>query len=420
MKRWNEHTIDAMLSLYLDGDLPPDDVRELESLLAADADVRRKFGELKRLKELLSARNALTPDIGFWTRLAVAREEADRSRSAGRSSRRMFLPVITAVAAVVAVTTIAVKNRSTLSAFFRENTAAVRDAYTKNILQGGVLPLFSKVDRDQAFQFSMFGTLPLDAKTGTSLKVDEQSEKGYRIEVGKALKHGQNTATFDKFLAEVKPSDEQKQVIDSLLAMTGKRIESSVLIGENNTMAIAPDLPKMNRIVVKNIAACLHPTQRVRFERFLAVNDAPYTISDDNAPVANPEHILAGMHRMPRVNQYLVLTPDSGACAQVQIDFDSLQRQMMDDLRSMQARREELLQKMLARDTRGDQGMVPAPPPEIFNVEINAPQDESEPQQVHIIIQRRLRPAPAVPPVPGHPMVLQTDVDTAARSTAPR
>ncbi len=276
-------------------------------------------------------------------------------------------------------------------------------------------------------QFSLFGTLPLDDKSETALRVDEQSEKGYRIEVGKGSKSNTKPVTFDRFLAEVKPTHEQKKVIDSLLELTGRRIESSVLIGENNTMAIAPDLPKLNRMMVTNIASCLEPHQRIRFERLLEANDAPYTVKVQSMQAGRSDRFFQSIAKSPRGDNFVIITPDTMMYSQIHIDFDSLRRCMEEDFVAMRLRRDAMLKRIMAKEFQHSRRNVALPPPvpffgdeEFFSVEINVPSEENEQQQMHVVIQPRVRKQIIERGVPGHSIQVRVWKDTAVDGFTPQ
>ena len=222
MKKMIKDKLDVMLSQYVDGVLSEKEKQQVESLLAADASARQQVAELKNLKILLASQPQLNPDIGFWTRFAVAMDEEKEEEHNLLPFPRKFLPAITVMVSVLVVVmgTLAIHNRMQFAQFLSTKSQAVREVYLNKILQGSLLPLFSKVDKERALQFSLFGTLQLDDKSETALRVDEQSEKGYRIEVGNNLKSKTKSVTFDRFVAEVKPSAHQKKIIDSLLELT--------------------------------------------------------------------------------------------------------------------------------------------------------------------------------------------------------
>jgi hypothetical protein len=400
MKKISQEKLDLLLSQYIDGTLPAEEVRKVESILNMDMTARKRVEELKRLKELLASKQRLTPDVGFWTRFSTVLEETKRDERSFLPFSRKYIPAAALLMTVVLVTfgIIVIKNRVYFLEFFNEKSKTVKEAYDKSLTQGSLLPLFSKVDKDHALQFSLFGTLPLDEKSETGLRVDEQSEKGYRIEVGKDLKRKTKPVTFDHFLAEVKPTKAQKRIIDSLLELTGRRIESSVLIGENNAMLIAPDLPKLNKIMVTNIASCLEPNQRVRFERLLEANDAPYAVKSRALPLSKSGRFFQNIPESPENDRFVIITPDTMVYSQIHIDFDSLRRQMEEDFATIRIRRQVMLERIMKKDFPHTQTNIDSPPPvqifgggEFLRIEITSQGEENEPQQTHVIIQPRVR-----------------------------
>ena len=421
MKKNKKQKLDALLSQYVDGILPEQEARNVESLMAMDVSVKKEAAELKSLKALLSAQQRLNPDIGFWTRFSVAMEEQKKEQHNLLPFPRKFIPVISVMvtAIVVIVGTLVIQNRMQFIQFFSEKSQAMRKVYEKNILQGSLLPLFSNVDKERSLQFSLFGTLPLDDKSETALRVDEQSEKGYRIEFGNNLKSNTKPLTFDRFVAEVKPSTKQKKIIDSLLDLTGRRIESSVLIGENNTLAIAPDLPKLNRLMVANIASCLEPLQRVNFERLLEVNNAPYTVAAKSTPAGGTRNYFQNISKFPQGDSFIIITTDTMMYSQMHIDFDSLRRQMGENFVASKIRREEILKKIMAREFQRIPKIMQFPTPgqifgeeEFLSVEINSPIEENNQQQMRIVVQPRYRKQTLIPEISDHSTQMRIRKDT--------
>jgi hypothetical protein len=421
MKKINEQKMDQLLSRYIDGGLSEDELQKVESLLSQDISARQRLKELKRLMDILISKPKLAPDIGFWTRFTASLEKQKQEEHNILPFHRKFVPVMSVAAAalVLVVSTILFQNRMKLNQYFSAKSKAVEEVYEKSKLQGQLLPLFSKVDKDRALQFSLFGTLALDDKSNTELRVDEQSEKGYHIEVGKDSKNIVKPVTFDNFLTKVKPTGTQKQLIDSLLELTSRRIESSVLIGENNVMAISPDLPNINKMMVTNIAACLEPDQRIQFERFLEANDAPYTVSVHSNRIAKVDRIFRSIPRVPRDSRFVIITPDTMMYSQVHINFDSLRRDMEENIVMFELRREAMLKRMLAKEFQHTQRDVQYPQTVqsigsdgFLNVEINVPIEEMEQQQMQVIIQPRIRKRIFRTSTPGHSIELRNWKDT--------
>ncbi|RPI02818.1 MAG: hypothetical protein EHM64_13320 [Ignavibacteriae bacterium] len=428
MKKMNTQKLDALLSQYVDGVLSESEAQRVETMLAEDASARQQVEELKSLKGLLGTQPKLNPDIGFWTRLSVTMQEQKQEEMNLLPFPRKYLPALSVMVTAVAIVagTVIIQNRMQVAQFFSEKSLAVRSVYENKILQGSLLPLFSKVDKESALQFSLFGTLMLDNKTETALHVDEQSEKGYRIEVGNNLKRNTTRVTFDRFVAEVKPSEKQRKIIDSLLELTGRRIESSVLIGENNTMAIAPDLPKLNRLMVTNIASCLEPLQRVNFERLLEAHDAPYTVMASHASAEKTQTYCQSIPKYPQSDRFVIITPDTMMYSRIHVDFDSLRWQMEKNFVNAAFRREAMLKKIMARHFQRLPSNLPFQSPEqifnggeFFSVEINVPHDEDTQQQMHAVVQPRIQKHILLPGRSNRSTRMQIWKDTASGDPLP-
>lgn len=429
MKIENEQQLDLLLTQFLDGALSESERKEIESFVQMDISAQKKLEELKRLKELLGAKQKLTPDVGFWTRFSIVMDEQQKEEYSMLPFSRKYIPAMatTLAALCLVVGAVIIQNRMQIIQYYSDKTHAVKEAYEKNILHGQLLPLFTNVDKDQALQFSLLGTLPLDDKSNTELRVDEQSEKGYRIEVGKDSKKKTKQVTFNHFLATVKPTDDQKRLIDSMLELTGHRIESSVLLGENNAMAIAPDLPKLNKMMVTNIASCLEPAQRVQFEHFLEANNAPYSVtSSSGMPIRREERILQRIPRSPRGDQFVLITPDTMMYTQIHINLDSLHRQLQENMIAVELRREAMLKRIIARDfQRASRNVTLSPQVQSFgdeeflSVDVQVPSEENEPQQVHIIIRPRVRKQNLETGAPQNPIQIRTGNDTITDPVAP-
>jgi len=420
MKQMVQEQWELLFSQYVDGVLSKEDQTLVEERLKSDTSAQKYVEELRRLKLLLASKEKLTPDIGFATRLSVALEDQKKEEHNLLPFSRKYMPAVTALAAIVLVVTgvFVNRNRTQFSQFFTEKSQVVRDVYEKNVVQGNLLPFFSKVNKDQALQFSLFGSLSLDDKTETALRVDEQAKKGYRIEVGKDSKRKTKSMTFNKFLAEVQPTVDQRKIIDSLLELTGKRIESSVLMGENNSLAIAPDLPKLNKVMLTNIASCLEPVQRVRFERMLEAHDAPYSVAGQTAPSLKREQILNNIPHMPTGDRFVIITPDTTMMSQLHIDIEGLRKQMEENMVMVELRRNAMLKNMITRKFQHMQQNTPVPTivgmpseDEFFSVEINMQGEDSGQQQMHIVVQPRLRRQVIVPQSRGHQIEVRTQIE---------
>ncbi len=340
MKTYTRKQLSHALSLYLDGALNETERRELEEYISAHPDAQQELNELRNLERLLADRPKLKENPVFWAKLSAALKHPQAETETILPFPRKFVPAVAmaGIAVLVLGGVFLFQNRDQLGEFFSEKSKIVKDVYEQGVLKGSILPLFSDIDKNQVLQFSLLGTLSLDSKQESSLRVDEEAEKGYRIEFGKGKTKQTKPVTVQNFKEEVQLSSKQEKVIDSMLAVMKDRIEASVLVSENDALVIDPELSKLNRVMVSNIAASLEPTQRVRFNRFLETRDAPYMVSVQQVRRDSRERTrqtLVNIHKAHGFQQFLVVTADTVIYAKVDINIDSIRNEFEAKFRHM-------------------------------------------------------------------------------------
>jgi hypothetical protein len=328
MKPQSKTDRSQLLSSYLDGELDEDQTRFVETNVLQDPEARRELENLRALKSLIAARMRLTPSLGFWTRLSTELERRKREEENLLPFPRKYLPLVSLGTAVVVLVVgfVLFQQRATLVDYVSRQSERVQKSVEDNILKGSLMPLFAHVDKNQALQFAMFGTLPLDARAETELRVNEDSARGYTIDMDKKGDRKTPTVTVKEFVDEVRPSHAQLQIIDSLLDLGRVKLEGSVFVAEDRVMAVNPELSRLNRVMLSGIAAALEPEQRVRFERFLQVRQAPYMLSGGRRGSESSERILHTMRLRERSEAFLVVSPETVVVSRLDIDLDSLRR----------------------------------------------------------------------------------------------
>lgn len=330
MKRLSPQELSNKLSLYIDNELPDAERHELEEYLSTHPEAAKELHQLQLLRQRLQNKRKLPANIGFWTRLSVAIDKLKEEEHNLLPFPRRYLPAATILGALsmVAVGVILFQQRQPIFDFISQKTEEVHQMYEGGFLRGTIIPLLSDIGKDEVLQFALFGTLPLDEKSETALRVDETAEQGYRLEVGKPVEKKIPSLTVKEFYDEIKPTPVQEKMIDSLLRFTKQQLESSVLVAENQAMAISPDLPQLGRVTVSSIAACLEPQQRIRFEKFLQLRNAPYTVDPAKVRAQKVDKIFEKLHKPSRPEQFVILTPETLVVHKLAINIDSLREEV--------------------------------------------------------------------------------------------
>lgn len=410
MSPLSQNRITILLTEYLDGVLNGADRTMVDNLIAEDSTIRKEFEELKKLRGLLSDQITVESNPAFWTRLSSSLEQHEAEENLLPFPRRYF-PTATLASAVgvLLIGLVVFQNRMSLLHFMTQKSQMVQSVYEQGILKGSILPLLSHIDNNQVLQFSLLGVLPLEKNSDLALRVDQNATNGYQIKLDRTpVTKKSKPLTVKDFYAEIQATKEQEDVIDSLCGLARRRLEGSVLVSENNAVAIDPELAQLNKVMVSNIASCLEPFQRVRFGRFLEKRDAPYTFVSRKFVPANPDSIYGEMNRRPTSQRFVVFTEDTVTFAHVNADIiRQVQRnaevslQMEGVIRENFAMTERLLRRCAERELHPqDLTQVGSQPFEIWkdanSVGIQFQRDDSEPrweiqQPVVVPMPRRMR-----------------------------
>lgn len=310
------------ISRAIDGDLTVEERATFDGRYSEDEGFRQEVDARRRVKDLLGRLPGVPSDPTFAGRVAARLTSIEREERNLLPFPRRYLPVAAMVATVVvAVATFMIlQSRIPILRFWEQQAETVRQAYQQSLAQGSLLPLLGNLDSDRALQFAFTGTLQLDEDKGTTLKVDDRSKDGYRIEVQKDAPRPVRGVTVSEFMSAVKPTTAQRRALDSVLNAAREELQTAVLVGANEEVAIKSDLRRLNRAVVSGLAACLEPEQRVKMNRFMTVRDAPYVLmGNDEHPRSSQEIVATLRPKAPR-QEFLVLRPDSFIISRLHID----------------------------------------------------------------------------------------------------
>ncbi|NUN71018.1 MAG: hypothetical protein HUU02_15055 [Bacteroidetes bacterium] len=316
---------EQIVSLYIDGQLDPAEAKRLEAYLATHPAAAREVEVLRTAKRSLTNRDPLPSDDWFWLKLSNRLEEGRKRRLLFPSVPRPALALSTlAVLSAVVIGIVYVKDAPMFHRFFIDKRQQAEHVYRNNIMTGNILPLFSNLNNDDVLNFALFGNIAIDSSKNTSLQVRNSSDSGSQIQIVRNDIPAVDPVSVNDFADEIGISHNQREVVDSILGTYKEKLQASVLVSENDEVAIHAELVQLNRAMVSTIAACLEPPQRTRFKRFLDHRKAPYAVVAVNSPTV-PSHII--LNRIPEAtqsNNYVVISPDTVEIARMTINVDSI------------------------------------------------------------------------------------------------
>ncbi len=355
MKSMSTKELQETLSLYIDNRLDETTKVSFEEYLASHPDVQGEVEAWKKQREMLQSKTGIGPNEWFWQKLSIRLEEQKRAHESVFPFSKEYLPVAASLAVVVTVLLVILvfQQRSSLRRYFFEKKEYVDQLYHKDILEGKLFPLFTNLNKDQVLQFALFGTLPIDAQAKTALRVDENKKDGARIEFAENEPRQHQSVTVEELYKEIEATPAQHRTVDSILSSARDRIQESVFLGDNKSLAVHADLAKFNRTMISHIVASLESRQRSRFQRFLISSHSPYTfVEPPTLPAYAPVTTVAEAPQVPSMEQFVVITPDSCTIANVRINIEEIQRRIgmnAQELRSMDERTHALMREFASR-----------------------------------------------------------------------
>ena len=239
MKSISTKELQRLLSLYLDGALDEEARNRFEEYLESNPDAAMEFERWKKQQQLLKSKPGIQSNEWFWQKLSIRLEQQKSKPETVYPFSRKYVPLAASLTVLIAAFggMVLFQQRSLLTKFFSEEKEQVQQLYQGNILQGKLIPLFTNLDKDQVLQFALFGTLPLDAQAKTALRVDESKENGTRIEFAKNETRQHPPVTVEQFCRDIDATPAQHRSVDSILSTARDKIQESVFLGENKSLA---------------------------------------------------------------------------------------------------------------------------------------------------------------------------------------
>lgn len=302
------------IHLYLDGELSENAKAEFELRLLQNPDLRAEFEQIRKLKTLVAgSHEPLTDDAFFTTRLMSAIAK-DKNKSFSK-----FKWLRTGAAFVVLTGVVLFffwLNPMFINKHIDEQKLNLVEFYSQNLR-----PLFEdkNLTTAQVFDFAFNNSIVLDTNSKHELHIDAREGNSAIIEV--RLSDGRiETIKFEDFVERLEISDEGRDEIDSILNYYAPKIASSILVNDNNSIAINSDLVGLQEAVraeVYNVA--------------MAYNSKGLQVVMPQVPlIRDRQHIAQFVSQVKNTNsnRFLVFSPDTVFTMQLFIDADSLSREI--------------------------------------------------------------------------------------------
>jgi hypothetical protein len=179
----------------------------------------------------------------------------------------------------------------------------------------------TEINNEDVFNFALYQSIPLDKRKNKVLLIskDESGNNIYEIKPTSYNQQAQNYATFIKLLGlNVK----QKAEADSILNSYKKEIYSSVLVNDQNTIAVNPKLPILQQAVLADLISFAQKVDETKSKELFPNAYKFY----NNEKISN---MIVSAKEIPN-NEYILISPDTVARTHFNWDKEKFNRHLAD------------------------------------------------------------------------------------------
>lgn len=284
-----------LISAYLDGELSGSDAEKAEKLIETSLELKNKFEELKKTKELTQKVKSISESPYFETKLMAAIE----SQKPDRSKLRKWIPAAALVLLTLVVMVILKINPDLLDNMWEDQKTMIAGFYKENLKP---VLLAANLTTDDIFNFAMNNELPLDntRKQYLLLGYDDSGKEFFEI---RASDEKVKRESYDNFISAMKLNSEQKEIVDSILSSYSDVLESQLLVNDKNTVAINPNLWNYRKAIFADILVAAEKMNAKEFHKLIP----------DGIDIKDKLRIVNAVQKLKSspANQYIFVTPDS-------------------------------------------------------------------------------------------------------------
>ncbi|NWG28175.1 MAG: hypothetical protein HXY48_06530 [Ignavibacteriaceae bacterium] len=344
-----------LLSAYIDDELTQQEKAEVEKLLAESLEMRKKLEDLKRIKQLGNHVNRL-PDSPFFETRLMAAIEGQKSESSGI---KKWMPAAALAIVTIIIMIVLKTNPGMLDKIWEDQKTAIAGFYKENLQP---VLLAANLTNEDIFNFAFNNELPLDNTRQQYLLLgyDDSGKEFFEI---RSSDQKIKRDSYNEFISAMDLDASQKQTVDSIISSYSKTLESQVLVNENNTIAINPNLWNLRKAIFADLLVASEKLNKSKFDRIV-----PEGISKaEKIVVLNTSEKLKNVS----ANQYIFVTPDSIFTDAYHFDHKQFDKEMLEFEKQLKANQEEIKQFTLNLKFDSTFRQIPeADKPKSFKVQV--------------------------------------------------
>jgi len=317
-----------LLSAYLDDELTQSEKAEVEKLLASSLELQKKLEDLKKVKQLDNSVKRIPESPFFETRLMAA-IEGQKNETSGI---KRWIPAAALAAVTIIIMVVLKFNPGLIDKMWEDQKVAIAGFYKENLQP---VLLAANLTNEDVFNFAFNNELPLDntRKQYLLLGYDDSGKEFFEI---RSSDQKIKRESYNEFVSAMNLDDEQKQTVDSIIGSYSKALEGQILVNDQNTIAINPNLWNLRKAIFADLLVASEKLNKTKFDRIIP------------AGITNAERIVvvntSEMLKSDYGDQYIFVTPDSIFADSYQFDSEQFEKEMREFEKQIELNEEEVKQ----------------------------------------------------------------------------
>jgi hypothetical protein len=190
----------------------------------------------------------------------------------------------------------------------------------------------ANLTNEDIFNFAFYKQLPLDKSNNQYLHIGTDSSGNEFFEIKKSSEIPPSD-NLNRFISALNLNERQKGQVDSIIAAYAEDLQSQILVNDNNTVAINPNLLNYNKALVADLYAFASRTKSKEFERIMP---AVYKTVD----YASLNKVLKEI-KASNNDQYIFIAPDTIFSEKFAFDRIKFKKEMEQLQKNLEALKEE-------------------------------------------------------------------------------
>jgi hypothetical protein len=190
-------------------------------------------------------------------------------------------------------------NPGLIDKIWEDQKVAIAGFYKENLQP---VLVAANLTNEDVFNFAFNNELPLDNTRQQYLLLgyDDSGKEFFEI---RSSDQKINRQSYNEFVSAMSLNEKQKETVDSIIGSYSKALEAQVLVNENNTIAINPNLWNLRKAIFADLLVASEKLNKSKFDLIV-----PEGISSNEKVV-----LVKAVEKLKNVggDEYIFVTPDS-------------------------------------------------------------------------------------------------------------